>query len=190
MTEERWSPSSSTQSLSSPQQPLLRFRRISNKGDWDSVSQLMHINDSSNNSNNQHVSTCETLDRVHGIFVTSQDSTFCIGFCTFYLSYSTWDGRVIFLDRLEVGSPPQDALSPLASHSLLSLSLRYTLADIGLKLECSRFVWQVSTTSTNAFALRSGNAGSPVCCLTLSSLYSAFGQYGSDISKCPTGDST
>lgn len=125
-TQERWT---------SQQPPALSIQRISKREDWDHV--ILFINQGIH-----FASTSRHLDDVLGVFV-SLDSV-CIGFCTFYLSYSTWDGRVIFLDRLEVLKQQDASSAPVLSDSLLSLSLRYTIADIGLKLKCTRFVWQVT----------------------------------------------
>jgi hypothetical protein len=58
---------------------------------------------------------------------------------TFYFSYSTWDGRVLYLDRF-VGPSASSASGDVMVG--LPLLLRHTLAGIALRLHCSRFTWQ------------------------------------------------
>jgi GNAT superfamily N-acetyltransferase len=58
---------------------------------------------------------------------------------TFFFSYSTWDGRVLYLDRF-VGPSASSASGDVMVG--LPLLLRRTLAGIALRLHCSRFTWQ------------------------------------------------
>jgi GNAT superfamily N-acetyltransferase len=56
---------------------------------------------------------------------------------TFYLAYSTWDGRVLYLDRAGFSN-----LGSWSDMGGLPLLLRRSLADIAVRLYCARFTWQ------------------------------------------------
>jgi hypothetical protein len=51
--------------------------------------------------------------------------------CRFFWAYSTWDGRVLYVNKII--APTQE----------LETSLLYTLADVAVQLEGQRLVWQV-----------------------------------------------
>jgi hypothetical protein len=70
------------------------------------------------------------------LLVENQSSE-CIGFLTFYLAYSTWDARVLYLDKLFLGKDDED-------RDAIEWSLHFTLADIAVRLGCARYTWQVS----------------------------------------------
>lgn len=56
---------------------------------------------------------------------------------TFYLAYSTWDGRILYLDQRGLSEDrDNDQNDTLASF------VRLVLAKIALSLECCRLVWQ------------------------------------------------
>ena len=77
---------------------------------------------------------------------------------TFYLAYSTWDGRVLYVDHLDLGcsnrlNPPLDEASsssttPLNGHvtttttAMTEAVLRLQLARIAVLLHCHRLTWQ------------------------------------------------
>jgi hypothetical protein len=65
-------------------------------------------------------------------------SSACVGFLTFYLAYSTWDARVLYLDKLFLLKEDED-------RDAIEWSLHFTLADIAVRLNCARYTWQVST---------------------------------------------
>ena len=78
------------------------------------------------------------LDGVPNYFgIVVEEGKACVGFATFYLAYSTWDARVLYLDKL--------FLAKDNSNASLEWSLHFTLADIALRLECARYTWQVSS---------------------------------------------
>lgn len=52
-----------------------------------------------------------------------------VGFCTFYIAYSTWDGRVLYVDKI---NPETDG----------SLLLYRAMAIIATYLGCDRFTWK------------------------------------------------
>jgi hypothetical protein len=55
------------------------------------------------------------------------------GVVTFYMAYSTWDGRILYVDRLECSEMDHD----------IETLLHQTLADIAVQLDCSRLTWRV-----------------------------------------------
>jgi hypothetical protein len=56
------------------------------------------------------------------------------GFITFYLAYSTWDARCVFIDRLDLPNP--------ADMNVEKPILR-ALANIAMRLQCGRLCWEV-----------------------------------------------
>jgi RimJ/RimL family protein N-acetyltransferase len=86
----------------------------------------------------------ETL--LHGILASSSsadgdgggsaaDQADRTAYATFYMAYSTWEGRVLYLDRIVAGTSASSRQAP-------DLALRRTLARVAVDLECARFVWQ------------------------------------------------
>jgi GNAT superfamily N-acetyltransferase len=61
-------------------------------------------------------------------------------YATFYMAYSTWEGRVLFLDRIVVGG--KDANTDQYNQALVDSLLRRAMARVATRLECARFVWQ------------------------------------------------
>ena len=53
-----------------------------------------------------------------------------VGFCTFYIAYSTWDGRILYIDKINT----EKDRSP---------SLYQVVAKIATDLRCSRLTWKV-----------------------------------------------
>jgi hypothetical protein len=69
--------------------------------------------------------------------MTMRDNTnnkLCCGFVTFYLAYSTWDGRFLYVDRLECDEDDS-----------LEILLTRTLAKLTVQLHCARLTWRVRT---------------------------------------------
>jgi hypothetical protein len=62
-----------------------------------------------------------------------RDDTIC-GVITFYMAYSTWDGRNLFVDRLEF---------PTGKDNAMEKKLVRFLAKIAVKLDCTRLTWRV-----------------------------------------------
>lgn len=65
----------------------------------------------------------------------SHPDTKTMGILCFYLAYSSWSGRILYLDRLMC----QDFLNDEAEQLLLQI-----LADIAISLDCARLTWRVS----------------------------------------------
>jgi hypothetical protein len=101
------------------------LRRATTATEWNSMLALV-----SNES-----SMASTLPFYFGLGLRreSDDAIIC-GAVTFYSAYSTWDGRTLFVDRLEFPAD-QDA-------TIEKLFLR-TLAKIAVKLGCTRLTWRV-----------------------------------------------
>jgi GNAT superfamily N-acetyltransferase len=58
---------------------------------------------------------------------------------TFNLAYSTWDGRVLYLDRLGIPDPNSQNQEPNVDANTL---VRCAFCDIALRCKCNRFTWQ------------------------------------------------
>ena len=65
---------------------------------------------------------------------------------TFYFSYSTWDGRFLYLDHMDSDEPVSQPSSE-TELSNLSLLFRRAIAGVTLRLNCSRLTWQHYDTS-------------------------------------------
>lgn len=76
---------------------------------------------------------------------TNKDETRIVGFVSFFTAYSTWDGRVLYLDKMVL--PTSSSLSASVKDDAQSTewSLHYTLSDIAMRLDCARYTWQVSS---------------------------------------------
>ena len=59
------------------------------------------------------------------------------GVVTMYMAYSTWDGRCLFVDRLE--------FPPSLDYEEMEKSILRPLAKIAVQLSCARLNWRVST---------------------------------------------
>lgn len=68
-----------------------------------------------------------------GLSIRNQENTKVIGIVSFYVAYSSWSGRILYVDRLQC-----DGLSDDMEESLLRI-----LADVALKLDCARLTWRV-----------------------------------------------
>ena len=64
-----------------------------------------------------------------GIHALSGDTV--VGFCTFYIAYSTWDGRFLYADQIQ---PESDG----------SLRLYRFMAQVAQAIGCTRLTWKVS----------------------------------------------
>jgi GNAT superfamily N-acetyltransferase len=93
-----------------------------------------------------------------GVVATVDDQQYL---STFYLAFSTWDGRVLYLDRLSAlgprsntnesksalmntnnGGASNDGNQEGEHHAELNPLMRYILGDIAIRLQCTRFTWQ------------------------------------------------
>jgi len=63
-----------------------------------------------------------------------------IGFVTFYVAYSSWTGRILYLDRMEMDGE--------LMNDDVEVSLLRMLAEIALELDCVRLTWRVRTENT------------------------------------------
>jgi hypothetical protein len=63
-----------------------------------------------------------------------ETSPILCGVITFYMAYSTWDARCVFLDRLDLPTP--------ADANVEKTILR-ALANIAVRLQCGRLCWEV-----------------------------------------------
>jgi hypothetical protein len=57
------------------------------------------------------------------------------GFCTFYLAYSTWDGRMLYVDRLSLPDIDHEKKNDIA------IKIYKLLATIACQLGCARLSW-------------------------------------------------
>ena len=71
-------------------------------------------------------STCTDQNQPHNDIM--------VGFCTFYIAYSTWDGRMLYVDELLDVEAAGD-----------SLLLYRVLAKIAIQTGCARLIWKVRT---------------------------------------------
>jgi hypothetical protein len=99
---------------------------ILRRGTQDDVSGLITILKDPENSRDQIV---RDFDLVHWIVL--EGSNQISGLAAFYWAYSTWDGRVLYVNKI------------IAPNTTLETSLLYTLADVAVQLEGQRLVWQV-----------------------------------------------
>lgn len=103
------------------------------------------------------------MSRLHGIVAelassnhnsTNDDINQQTYVITFYIAYSTWDGRVLHIDRFDIDDPnfyinddkdidaDDNHRRVLFCESDLGVLLRRMLAKIAMILDCSRVVWQ------------------------------------------------
>jgi hypothetical protein len=66
------------------------------------------------------------------------DPGLLVAFCTFYLAYSTWDGRTLNVDQFLV-------LESNDCSSQEVVALYQNLAKIAVQLQCTRLSWKVRT---------------------------------------------
>ena len=59
------------------------------------------------------------------------------GLVTFYMAYSTWEGRMLYVDHLSINSINGD------DKDQIELLILQALARIAVKLNCSRLMWRV-----------------------------------------------
>ena len=72
-----------------------------------------------------------------GLFTDNKDHDLvCV--VTFYFAYSTWDGRILFVDQIGIRKDNDHE-----RYTLMTTALR-VLADVAVDLECQRLAWLVS----------------------------------------------
>ena len=145
----------------------LSLRRASEPTDWDRMLGLLATEQDIGNHDEKgdvddDLSTNLSLaiPRHFGITIRNnkEGSEIC-GLLSFYMAYSSWDGRILYVDRLV--SPEMDDATEI-------LLLR-TLAAIALKLDCVRLTWRVRISDVFHFVLVGVSN-----CLTFQLLYSIF----------------
>ncbi len=105
------------------------LRRATESRDWNSI---MSIADPAKENGTQETRNLSAEVRTpfyFGIQALNGKGTL-IGFCTFYIAYSTWDGRMLYADQIQ---PESDG----------SLLLYHIMAKISTEIGCSRFTWKV-----------------------------------------------
>jgi hypothetical protein len=137
---------SSTASVSAPASSSHPWRRIV---DWTAVTTTTTMESSfSNGASLTHPNTTETPTPTttapffFGIYRQAPSQSLLqtdaidetVAVCTFYLAYSTWDGRMFNVDRLMVGSSSKnDDIE----------ALYRILAQMAVALNCTRLTWKV-----------------------------------------------
>lgn len=69
---------------------------------------------------------------------------------TFYLAYSTWDGRVLYLDQWQQSDVTDNHEQTDSTTIDLTRALYQILAAIAVRLQCNRFTWQRDETVCDA----------------------------------------
>ena len=86
-----------------------------------------------------------------------QHDAVIVGFITFYIAYSTWDGRFIFVDHIrtssndDTGNEEGDVAATLTTISdeetlqtKMEVYLLQLVAKIAIELQCSRVTWTIT----------------------------------------------
>lgn len=97
---------------------------------WKSLLEFIGNGESDNNTTDLSAS----IPYFFGLGLYSNNRKLC-GVITLYLAYSTWDGRCLFIDRLD---------SPDPKDADLEKTLLRPLTQIAVKLKCARLNWRVS----------------------------------------------
>lgn len=111
----------------------LFLRRASTRGDWVEPIKIAAITSS---PDEEELSYPIPYFFGIGIYSSEDDSSKPCGVITFYIAYSTWDGRCLFLDRLDLPNPTDVKMEK---------AILRALADIAVRLKCARLCWEVST---------------------------------------------
>eukprot|EP00535_Pseudo-nitzschia_heimii_P005502 CAMPEP_0197186352 /NCGR_PEP_ID=MMETSP1423-20130617/13753_1 /TAXON_ID=476441 /ORGANISM="Pseudo-nitzschia heimii, Strain UNC1101" /LENGTH=417 /DNA_ID=CAMNT_0042637639 /DNA_START=84 /DNA_END=1337 /DNA_ORIENTATION=+ len=117
----------------------LLLRRVKTPHDWNRVSyDLPRSHQSKRNEIEDHCGNVVFSPDVRTPFYfgiqavcsdSSQHEEKLIGFCTFYIAYSTWDGRILYVDQFNMET----------DHKIL---LYRILAEIATQIHCERFTWK------------------------------------------------
>lgn len=117
----------------------LRFRRIKTEADWDEVRKAASSSSFSMSKNDSIPyffglqASMSVADLQSDTGVGDADAT--TAFCTFYLAYSTWDGRMIYVDRMIF----QNQISKIPNQ--LVVAMYRALAKMAMALDCTRLSW-------------------------------------------------
>jgi hypothetical protein len=130
-----------------------RLQPAKDPSDWQSIIGYYHLSDSflddaqinenSADGANAHPTFLESTHPMRfGIIaqknIHNNDSQLC-GIVTFYIGYSTWDGRILYVDRLVTSGNSEE-------RGMTEMSLLTTLAGIATSLNCTRLIWTVRLT--------------------------------------------
>lgn len=125
-------------SLSEDNEKIL-FCRVKTPHDWNSLSHSLPPTDLSkrnkigDESGNATLSADVRTPFYFGIKAVWYDAVKheekLVGFCTFYIAYSSWDGRMLYVDQINI----EKDCSP---------SLYQIVAEIATGLCCHRFTWK------------------------------------------------
>jgi len=121
------------------------LQRVQTQDDWNTVlsavaSQKRSEGDAEdpriqNKNNNTESLSCSVRPPFcFGILAVKKDPSkpsepLLVGFCTFYIAYSTWDGRMMYVDQIQTEADG-------------SLLLYLVVARIATKIGCARFTWK------------------------------------------------
>lgn len=117
-----------------------RLQRASTPREWKSL--LEFVAGPSGETSGAPLVTDKVLPspipHFYGIGLYSLHGAQLCGVVTFYVAYSSWDGRYLFIDQLDF---PGHAREDTEKNMLRPL------AKIAVELDCARLTWRVSTTS-------------------------------------------
>lgn len=102
--------------------------RLGAASDMPTVAALLRNDACQTQSNGEH-RLIRDFDQIYWIVVDERNNV--IGFAAVYWGYSTWDGRCLHANRI------------FARDEVIEIDLLRTLADIAVRLEGQRLVWQV-----------------------------------------------
>ncbi len=108
-------------------------------------SSKVSVNDDTSDSLVENLSSTVPYFFAIGIYPCNRKNEPC-GILTMYIAYSTWDGRCLFLDRLDFPNPDDVDMEK----KMLRLS-----AKVAVKLGCARLNWRVSKESRRIESLQS-----------------------------------
>ena len=74
---------------------------------------------------------------------SSSSSSSFQGLVTFYMAYSTWEGRMLYVDHLSIINPNTSEYSKSDSIADIELLVLQSLARIAIHLNCARLMWRV-----------------------------------------------
>lgn len=112
--------------LTLPQDENVLLRRTETPSDWSAVRSL---SDPAVENESMLPEPDVRTPFFFGIHALSGDTV--VGFCTFYIAYSTWDGRFLYADQIQ---PESDG----------SLKLYRFMAQVSQAIGCTRLTWKVS----------------------------------------------
>jgi hypothetical protein len=130
-----------------------RLRPANDPSDWQSIIGYYHLSDSfldnaQTNKNSADGATSHptmlesTLPMRFGLMaqkIIHNNAPLC-AMVTFYIGYSTWDGRILYVDCLVTSGNSEE-------RAMTEMCLLTTLAGIATILNCTRLTWTVRLTT-------------------------------------------